>query len=256
MELSPYGGSTPDGSDDESVDELRDYDLRIIQPRRGYRFSVDPLLLCDFAGTCRGEIIDLGTGCGVMPLIMARKAPDSRIVGIEFREESALLAGRNLLLNGLQSQVTVIQCDILQLKQRLPVSSFDLVLANPPFRQAGSGKISPHTGRDTARHESTATLEDFLQAAKYLVKPAGRICLIYHVSRLAELVSRASQLNLALLRLRFVHGGMADPARMVLLELVKGRKGTLAVLPPLFVSHGNREREGRVPGDKKDDLRT
>jgi tRNA1Val (adenine37-N6)-methyltransferase len=250
VELSPWGGSISDATEDETVDELRDYDLRIIQPRRGYRFSVDPLLLCDFAGSCRGEIIDLGTGCGVMALIMARKAPDSRITGIEFREESARLAERNGVLNGLHSQVTIIHADILQLKKYLPVSSFDLVLANPPFRRAGSGKISPHAGRDRARHESTATLEDFLRAAKYLVKPTGRICLIYHVSRLAELLSRTTEMKLALLRLRFVHGGMTDPARVVLLELVKGRNGEVAVLPPLFVSHGCRERGG---GDENDD---
>ncbi len=238
-------------TENETVDELRDYDLRIIQPRHGYRFSVDPLLLCDFAGTCRGEVIDLGTGCGVMALIMARKAPDSRITGVEFREESARLAGRNGALNGLLPQVTIIHADILQLKERFPVSSFELVLANPPFRRAGSGKISPCAGRDTARHESTATLEDFLSAAKYLVKPAGRICFIYHVSRLSELVARAYQLNLGLLRLRFVHGGGEDPARMVLLELVKGRNGELTVLPPLVVSHGNMKKEGGCQGTKR-----
>ncbi len=232
----PPGQVSP-GSDvmDETVDELRAYDLRIIQPRHGYRFSVDPLLLCDFAGKTQGEIMDLGTGCGVIPLVMARKEPDARIVGMESREESVRLALRNVALNGLTEQVTVLSGDILELKVRFPVSSFDLVLANPPFRPLGSGKVSPHAGRDTARHESTAVLADFLDQAKYLVRPSGRICLIYHVSRLAELIARASLIKLSLVRLQFVHGGAASCGRMVLLELAKGRTGELSVLPPLFI---------------------
>jgi tRNA1Val (adenine37-N6)-methyltransferase len=170
-----------------------------------------------------------------MALIMARKAPGSQVVGIEFHEESACLAERNLALNGLTEQVTIILADILDLKGRFPVSSFDLVLANPPFRRRGSGKISPHAGRDTARHESTAGLAEILAVARYLVKPAGTICLIYHVSRLAELMTGAALLKLAPLRLQFVHGGPGDGARMVLLELAKGRSRELSVLPPLFV---------------------
>lgn len=229
---SPVPGHDPET---ETVDELRDYDLSIIQPRCGYRFSVDPLLLCEFAGGCDGRVIDLGTGCGVMALIMARKAAASRVVGVEFREESARLAARNALLNGLSERVTVVPADILDLKRSLPVSSFDLVLANPPFRRVGTGKVSPHAGRDTARHESTAVLADFLSVAKYLVTPAGRVCLIYHVSRLTELIVEASALKLSLLRLQFVHGGPDDSARMVMLELAKGRTGELTVLPPLFV---------------------
>ena len=219
----------------ETVDALRDYDLRIIQPRLGYRFSADPLLLCEFAGKSDGRIIDLGTGCGVMPLIMARKSVESRVVGVEFHEESARLAARNVDINGLTEQVTLIHADILDVKDRFPVSSFDVVLANPPFRRVGTGKISPHAGRDTARHESTAGLADFLAVAKYLVKPAGRICLIYHVSRLPELTVEASKLKLTLLRLQFVHGTAEDNARIFLLELAKGRSREMEVLPPLLM---------------------
>ncbi len=230
---------TPDAANAETMDELRDFDLRILQPRRGYRFSVDPLLLCEFSGKSDGRIIDLGTGCGVMALIMARMVPGSMIVGVESREESARLAERNVALNGLEGQVTVISADILSLKGLFPVSSFDLVLTNPPYRPLGTGKVSPLAGRDTARHESTASLADFLEMAKYLVKTAGRICCIYHVSRLAELIATASLLKLCLLRLQFVHGRATGCGRMVLVELGKGRNGELTVLPPLFVGSGD-----------------
>ena len=220
----------------ETIDELRDYGLRIIQPRDGYRFSLDPLLLCYFAKVGRGaRIIDLGTGSGVIPLVLARTVEDAAIVGVEFQEEMAGLAARNAELNGLRERVEIVCDDILSLRKRFPVSIFDLVVANPPFRKQGSGRVSPKAGRDLARHETTAGLGDFLTAAKYLVKPAGTICFIYHPSRLAECFNQADALNLAPLRLRMVHGTSGMEARMFLIELAKGRKGGLAVLPPLFV---------------------
>lgn len=221
--------------DSETIDELREYGLQIIQPKVGYRFSVDPLLLCRFAGPVEGRIIDLGTGSGVMALIMARMSGPARIVGVEVNQQAAALARRNAGLNELDDRVEIVTADILDLKQRYPVSTFDLVLANPPYRPRGAGRISHIPGRDTARHESTASLADFLTVAKYLVRPSGRICFIYHVSRLAELVAEASARKLSLLRLQFVHGSARDEARMVMLELAKGRSRELAVLPPLFV---------------------
>ncbi len=221
---------------DETTDELRTYGLRVIQPRHGYRFSLDPLLLCSFAEPeAGGRIVDLGTGCGIIPLILARKDERARVVGIEQQEGLAELAGRNVLLNGLGDRVTILRRDVTELRALLSPSSFDAVAANPPYRRRGTGKVSPKEGRDNARHESTAGLADFLGAAKYLVRPGGRICFIYHPSRLGELFAEAAALKLAPLRLRMVHGNREAPARMFLVELAKGRKGELNVLPPLFV---------------------
>jgi tRNA1Val (adenine37-N6)-methyltransferase len=232
----------------ETIDELRGYGLRIIQPRDGYRFSLDPLLLCAFAGVRGGaRVIDLGTGCGVIPLVLARTAAAAAIVGVEFQEEMAGLAERNAELNGMRERVEIVCDDVLSLRQRFPVSSFDLVVANPPYRVPGTGRISPKAGRDLARHESTAGLADFLEAAKYLANPAGSICFIYHPSRLAEFISRAVALKLAPIRLRMVHGAGGLEARMFLMELAKGRKGELEVLPPLFVY----DNDGAYSGEMK-----
>jgi len=232
---------------EETIDELKGYDLRIIQPRDGYRFSLDPLLLADFAGGGEvGGVIDLGAGCGVIPMLMARKRGSSRIVGVEVQEEMAALAGRNVVLNGLSDRVEILCCDILSLRNYFPASSFDLVVANPPYRKQGTGRISPKSGRDRARHETTATLADFLETAKYLVSPTGTISFIYHPVRLAEFCSVAAAMKLALLRLRMVHGNAGAAARMVLLELAKGRKGDLEVMPPLFVYGEGREYSEEV----------
>ncbi len=225
---------------EETVDELQAYGLTIIQPRHGYRFSLDPLLLCDFAGIREGETaIDLGAGCGVIPLILAKMAENAVIAGIESQEEMAGLARRNVSLNGLSDRINIVHGDVASLKGQFSASSFDLVLSNPPYRKRGTGRISPKPGRDNARHESTASLGDFLAAAKYLVRPSGRICFIYHPVRMAEFFTSAASLKLAPLRLRMVHGNGAAEARMFMVELVKGRKGELKVLPPLFVYNEN-----------------
>jgi tRNA1Val (adenine37-N6)-methyltransferase len=222
---------------EETIDELKGYDLRIMQPRDGYRFSLDPLLLCDFAtiGEEGARVIDLGAGSGIIPLLLARKSVCAKIVGVELQEEMASLAGRNVVLNGLSDRIEIIGADILSLRDRFPVSSFDLVTANPPYRKPGSGKISPKTGRDKARHETTATLMDFLEAAKYLVKPTGTIVFTYLPIRFAEFCATAAALKLAPLRMRMVHGNARASARMLLIEVAKGRRAGLEVLPPLFV---------------------
>jgi tRNA1Val (adenine37-N6)-methyltransferase len=223
-------------NDSETLDALTGYDLRIIQPRHGYRFSVDPLLLADFARVRAGErAVDLGTGCGVVALLLARIQESCTVTGVEFQPEMAGIATRNILLNGLPERVEIVSDDVISLKARFPVDSFDLVVSNPPYRRPGTGKVSPRAGRDDSRHETSATLADFLAAAKYLVKPSGRICFIYHTCRLAELMAQAAQQKLGVLRLRMVHGNSTAPARMFLVELVKGRVGELRVEPPLMV---------------------
>jgi len=232
---------------DETEDQLRDYDLKIIQPKDGYRFSLDPLLLCDFAGSGALRILDLGTGCGIIPLVMARKAPDSRITGVEFQNGMASLARRNVSGNALSDRVTVIESDILSLKGVLESESFDLVISNPPYRKHGEGKTSPKAGRDLARHESTASLADFLAIAKRMAKPGGSVCMIYHPERLAELLAACRDINLCPVRLQMVHGDFSLPARMFLVELLKGKKGALEVLPPIAVKesiYGESQQAG------------
>jgi len=181
------------------------------------------------------SIADLGTGSGVIALILSRTYQTATVCGIESNRAMAALAADNVSLNLLSARIRIAADDILNHKAISPVSSFDLVVSNPPFRSAAHGKVSPVKGRDTARHESSAGMADFLAAAKYLVKPSGRICFVYHPSRLAEFIHTASLLKLALLRLRIVHGTIAAPATIFLAELAKARKGSTSILPPLIV---------------------
>lgn len=220
----------------ETLDRLTGYNLRLVQPRHGYRFSVDPLLLADFAGVRAGErVVDLGTGCGVAALLLARLSDSCRVTGVELQPEMAQLAERNAALNELKDRVEIFCEDVISLRSHFPVDSFDLVVSNPPYRRPGTGKVSPRSGRDDARHETSATLADFLATAKYLVKPSGRICFVYHTCRLPELMAQAALQKLAVIRLRMVHGNSKAQARMFLVELAKGRTGELRVESPLFV---------------------
>jgi tRNA1Val (adenine37-N6)-methyltransferase len=218
-------------------DQLRHCELKVAQPLDGYRYSLDALLLAEFVRLPPQAVaVDLGTGCGVIPLVLARKHLDARFVALENSPPMAALARENVRENGLDGSIEIIIDDVLCHRKRFPVSSFDVVVSNPPFRSPCSGKTSPHAGRDAARHETTAGLADFLAAAKYLVKPSGRICFIYPPSRLTEFIRYADEQKLAMLRLRMVHGTGMAVAKMFLVELAKGRRGDVTVEPPLIIS--------------------
>lgn len=219
-----------------TADILKDFKLQVKQPLRGYRFSLDPLLLCDFAPAGNGSLLDLGTGCGIIPLVMARRAAYSTVIGVELQQRMAEIAAMNVAENYLGDRVSIIHTDILAISKFYKADSFDLVMGNPPYRRSGSGRTSPAPGRDIARHESSANLADFLRVAKKMVKPGGSICLIYHPERLVELLYQAVELKLAPVRLQMVHGDAASAARMFMVELIKGRKHALQALPPLLVS--------------------
>lgn len=236
------------GTAEKTEDYLHELDLKIVQPKNGYRFSLDPLLLCDFAPASAGSILDLGSGCGIIPLVMARRSPAATMVAVEFQPNMAELAAHNAAANGLTERVTVVTADILELDRHYRANSFDLIMGNPPYRRAGTGKTSPRAGRDLARHESSASLADFLTIAKKMVTPSGSICFIYHPERLAELLRLALELKLSPARLQLVHGNRSLPARMFLIELYKGRKVSLEVLPPLLVKdsmYGGQQQAGK-----------
>ena len=231
-------------------DELKRFGLTLQQPKRGYRFTLDPLLLCDFSNACaEREIVDLGTGSGVMALVLARMAPQARVTAFEQDGITAGLARENALLNGLGERVTVLHEDVLQVRRQLPVSCADLVVSNPPYRKQGRGRLNPDPGKLAARHETTAGLADFLAAAKYLVRPGGRICMVYHPHRLPEFMAEAERLKLSVTRLRMVHGMPGAEAKVFLAELAKGRRNVALQVPaPLVVRSDGENYTDEVRG--------
>jgi tRNA1Val (adenine37-N6)-methyltransferase len=231
-----------------TLDDLKLFGLQIYQPRHGYRYSLDPLLLARFCPelNSEGRIIDLGAGCGIISLVMARINPAALVVAVENNPEMAALVEQNIQHNDLAGRVSVDAEDVINLRKNYPDSTFDLIVSNPPFRTSWSGKISPRSGRDSARHETTATLADFIAAAKYLVKPSGRICFIQLPSRLPEFMTLTSQMKLSLLRLRMIHNNPESTATMFMAELAKGRRSAPVVEAPLFVRNMDGEYTGEV----------
>jgi tRNA1Val (adenine37-N6)-methyltransferase len=229
-------------SEELTKEDLKLFDLQLFQPRHGYRYSLDPLLLTRFCSAVPpgGTVVDLGAGCGIISLVLARMNPAVSIVAVENNPEMAALVERNIRQNDLAARVVSLADDVSNLRKSYPHSTFDLVVSNPPFRTAGSGKVSPRAGRDSARHETTAGLADFIAAAKYLVKPSGRICFIQLPARLPEFLALATELKLSLLRLRMIHSNADSPATLFMAELAKGRRAAPVVEPPLFV----REMDG------------
>ena len=221
---------------EETLDTLFGGRLKILQKRRGYRFSIDALLLAHFTEPGRDDrIIDLGTGCGIVPLVLIFRKKVKRITGVEIQPSLADLARRNAVLNRCSSRIQVWEKDLRGLDQRVKRESFDLVLTNPPFRKVGSGRLNPHTEKAVARHEIQATLEDVLRSAQYLLKDKGCLAIIYPASRVAELMRGLSKHHLEPKRVQFVHSREGDEARLVLVEALKEGHAQVKVLPPFFL---------------------
>jgi len=219
---------------DETLDSIRD--IRLYQARDGYRFSVDALLLEDFISIrWPGKGIELGTGSGVISLLLAKRLKSVSIVTVEIQKSLAERAKKNVTLNGLDERIEVLNVDIKELKRIYPTNSFNFAFSNPPFRRPDTGRISINDERAIARHEIEMKLEDLLEITAYLLKNSGRFFLIYHPFRLAELIDKLRERRLEPKRMRFVHSRQGEEARMVLVEAVKGSGVWLKIEPPIFV---------------------
>jgi len=222
--------------EDETLDDLGRSGLKIIQKQGGYRFSLDPVLLVDFALIREGDVVaDLGTGGGVVPLLVTIMAETERLVGIEIQDELASRAKRSVQVNNLQDRVEIVSGDIRCLKGKFPQNTFDVVLANPPYRKIGSGRTAPEEERAAARHEMAGGIREFLGPAAYLLREGGRFFLVHLPDRTAEILCEMRHSGLEAKRIRFVHGRCKERARIVLFECRKGGREGLVVEPPLFV---------------------
>ncbi len=210
--------------------------LAIEQPRRGYRFALDAFVLADFVpATAAGPFIDLGTGCGIVALCLARRWPMARIVGIELQTSLAAAANCNVRQNNLTGQIDIIQADIRHAQRSFPTGFFRTVVCNPPYRAVGHGRLNPNPEKAMARHELALTLPQLLQAARHLLCRHGLLVMVYHPSRLAELCARLETLRLRPRHMRLVHATPTEPASMMLITAVRDGRNALTVLPPLMV---------------------
>jgi len=213
------------------------------QHRRGYRFSVDAVLLANFVSPRKdARILDLGAGCGIVSLLLACRHPAVRLTALELQDSLADLCRGNVAANGLTERIVVLQGDLCLPASSLAAESFDLVVANPPYRKLLTGRRNPGEEQSIARHEVRATLKDFLAAAAFAVKNRGRVALVYPAARLSALLRGLHDQGLEPKRLQVVYGYRGGPARLVLVEAVKNGGEELEVLVPFYVY---REAGGR-----------
>ncbi|MDR0966306.1 MAG: methyltransferase [Myxococcales bacterium] len=218
---------------DETLDAIGG--LQIFQRRKGYRFSVDALLLADFARVDRGPIVDLGTGSGIVALALARQT-GCPVTAVELQPDLAALARRNAALNGLGEQVEVIEGDLRGLRSRLAPGTFECAVSNPPFFEAGAGHVNPASEKALARHEVAGSIRDVACAARWLLGPGGRLCVVFPAPRLTALTDALDSNKLALARLRCVHSRPDRDAHLVLAEAIKNAPRTrTTLLAPLFL---------------------
>ena len=218
---------------EESLDTLPGTRLKIIQKKSGYRYSVDALLVAEFTPVRPGErIIDLGTGSGVVALLLAEKARPGEIVALEVQPDLADLAQRNVVLNDMANLITVVNQDIKHYKGKELAGRYDVAVSNPPFRARGRGRVSPKAGKAHARHELSISLLELVASASYLLKPGGRLSLVYTAARLVDLICELRNKRLEPKRMQLVHHRFTSPARMVLMEAIKGAGVELNILAP------------------------
>lgn len=205
-------------------------------PRNGYRYSLDPFLLVHFARIPprTATVMDLGTGSGIILFLLHKRAPGARLFGLE-RQGDLLLQAREEQDKREVKNVSWVRGDIRTCHALFREASFDLVVSNPPYRKAGTGRINPDPGKASARHEIHVTLKDILVQSAHLLKERGRLALIHHPSRLEELLAGMEEVDIRPERLRFVHSFLGAEAKMVLVEGVKKGKGDLQIEVPLVV---------------------
>ncbi len=221
--------------------------IKLYQHKRGYRFSLDAVLLANFVKlpVTSKWVTDLGAGTGVIGLLIAKKYPRTGVKLVEIQKKLFELCKKNISLNALHNRVMAIEADIRKITtgkyHELQPGSMDAIVANPPFRKPGTGKTSPYNERALARHEIMLTLDSLLDTSSYLLKNRGRFFVIYHPFRLSELISKMGSRALEPKRMRFVHPDKLKEANMVMIEAVKGGGTELKIEQPLFVYNDRGE---------------
>lgn len=222
--------------------------LKVCQPKAGFRFSVDAVLLGRWVRHKKqGKVLDLGCGCGIMALMLALLYPDMRVIGIEIQKILAETARHNAELNSLDN-LRIVEGDVRNCKPAELGAPFDIIICNPPFFKPGAGRVNLHAGAAQARHEINLDLPQLAETSRRLLSNKGRLYVIYPAERLGEAMALFAAAGLMPKRLRCIHSRKGDAACLVLLECCyQGRHG-LKVEPPLYIYKNGNDYTDEVAG--------
>jgi tRNA1Val (adenine37-N6)-methyltransferase len=212
--------------------------LVIDQENTGYRYSIEPFLLSDFITLLPGQsVLDIGTGCGIIPLLIVHREPTLKVTAIEIQYSSQ--AQKNINQNKMEKQISLIHGDFLKEAKNLNPQSFDHIVSNPPYRKMQAGRINPDSGKALARHELSLSMSSLLDKSAPLLKKSGQITLAYPPERLGELIRELECRSLYPNQAQFVHGNYQAQAKIVIVSAFKGKKSDFSVAPPLAVYNEN-----------------
>jgi len=220
----------------ERLDDLQRGGLRILQKTDGFRFGTDAVLLAHFASPRpKDRVVDLGTGTGILPLLMSARSPGASFTAIELQPEMADMAARSVSLNQLEGRITVLEADLRDAPSLLGCGSADLVVCNPPYSPLGAALANADPAQALARHEVGCTLAQVIESASKLLRNGGRLAMVFPAQRLLELLDAQRAARIEPKRVRLVHQRVEDAPKLALAEGVKLGRPALHWLPPLIL---------------------
>ena len=221
---------------EERLDDLQVNGYEIIQHPGKFCFGMDAVLLSNFARVKKGErVLDLGTGTGIIPILMTAKTDGEAFVGLEIQEESADMARRSVSHNQLNEKVEIVTGDIKEAANIFGLASFDVITTNPPYMIGQHGIANESDTKAIARHEVLCTLDDILRESARILKPRGRFYMVHRPFRLAEILSKMVEVGIEPKRMRMVHPFIDKEPNMVLIEGMRGANSRMTVESPLIV---------------------
>ena len=223
--------------ENERIDDLEFNNLKIIQNKDWFCFGIDSILLTDFAKEIKEnlKIIDLGTGTGIIPILLSGKTKNNNFVGVEIQEDVAEMATRSVKLNKLEDKIEILNMNILDLKNKYKKGSFDVVVTNPPYKKINTGLVNDDDNKIISRHEMTASLDDFINTASYLLKDFGEFYMVHRPDRLVDIFEAMRKNKIEPKKIKFVFPNKNKKANLILIKGIKNAKPFLEFENNLFV---------------------
>lgn len=222
--------------EDERLDDLQRKGYKIIQNTKIFCYGIDAVLLADFAKMSeKDNAIDLGTGNGIIPMLMEARYGGTHFDGLEIQDINVEMARRSVQMNGLTGKVDIVQGDIKEASKIFGAARYDVVTSNPPYMNENHGLTNPDSHKAIARHELLCTLDDVVREAAKLLKVGGHFYMIHRPHRLVEIINKLTEYRLEPKRIRFVHPFANKEANMVLIDAIKGANSMVKIEKPLIV---------------------
>lgn len=223
--------------ENERIDDLEFKGLKIIQNEKGFCFGMDSVLLSDFAKNMKNNstVLDLGTGTGIIPILLCGKTNLKKVVGIEIQKDVANMAKRSSQLNNLQDRFEVVNTNIIDLKNIYEKQSFDVIVTNPPYKKENTGITNENEAKLISRHEITANLEDFISISKDLLKDKGEFYMVHRPERLVDILSLMRKYKIEPKILKFVSPNKNKEPNLILIKGIKNANSFLKVEKNLYV---------------------